>query len=96
MRIIAVAAVISLAAAPALAADPVEGEWLNPRGNAKIRIWVSRIPGPNDPLMANPYKWVPQAAGVGVQLITGSTEKPFGFREQGFYGFGVGVLARGI
>ncbi|KCB24850.1 DUF2612 domain-containing protein [Bordetella hinzii] len=65
-------------------------------GNAKIRIWVSRIPGPNDPLMANPYKWVPQAAGVGVQLITGSTEKPFGFREQGFYGFGVGVLARGI
>lgn len=65
-------------------------------GNAKIRIWVSRIPGPNDPLMANPYKWVPQAAGVGVQLITGSTEKPFGFRQQGFYGFGVGVLARGI
>jgi hypothetical protein len=46
--------------------------------------------------MANPYKWVPQAAGVGVQLITGSTDKPFGFREQGFFGFGVGVLARGI
>ena len=65
-------------------------------GNAKIRIWVSRIPGPNDPLMANPYKWVPKAAGVGVQIISGSTEKPFGFREQGFYGFGVGVLARGI
>ncbi|MHA7123972.1 DUF2612 domain-containing protein [Achromobacter xylosoxidans] len=65
-------------------------------GNAKIRIWVSRIPGPNDPLMVNPYKWVPAAAGVGVQIISGSTEKPFGFREQGFYGFGAGVLAREI
>ncbi len=65
-------------------------------GNAKIRIWVSRIPGPNDPLMINPHKWVPKAAGVGVQIISGSTEKPFGFRGQGFYGFGVGVLARRI
>lgn len=65
-------------------------------GNAKIWIWVSRLPGPNDPLMANPYRWVPQAAGVGVQLVTGSTEKPFGFRGQRFYGFGVGVMARGI
>jgi len=65
-------------------------------GNATIRIWVSRIPGPNDPLMTNPYKWVPKAAGVGVQIISGSTEKPFGFREQGFFGFGVGVLARRI
>ncbi|WP_454691119.1 DUF2612 domain-containing protein [Achromobacter aloeverae] len=65
-------------------------------GNAKLRIWVSRIPGPSDPLMADPYRWVPTAAGVGVQLISGSTEKPFGFRNQGFYGFGEGVLARGI
>lgn len=65
-------------------------------GNAKIRIWVSKVPGPGDALMGNPYRWVPQAAGVGVQIITGSTEIPFGFREQGFYGFGVGVMARGV
>ncbi|SSW67335.1 hypothetical protein AVE30378_02568 [Achromobacter veterisilvae] len=65
-------------------------------GNAKIRIWIDRIPGPNDPLMTNPYKWVPKLAGVGVQFISGSTDKPFGFRGQGFYGFGVGVLARRI
>lgn len=65
-------------------------------GNAKIIIWVSRIPGPNDPLMANPKRWVPKVAGVGVQLITGSTETPFGFSNQGFYGFGVGVMAREI
>lgn len=65
-------------------------------GNAKIRIWISKIPGPSDVLMANPYRWVPKAAGVGVKIITGSTEKPFGFSNQGFYGFGVGVMARGI
>lgn len=65
-------------------------------GNAKVRIWVSRIPGPNDPLMVNPYRWIPTAAGVGVQILTGSTEKPFGFINQGFFGFGVGVMSRAI
>jgi len=65
-------------------------------GNARIKIWVSRIPGPNDALMIDPAKWVPKAAGVGVKIISGSTETPFGFREQGFYGFGAGVLARRI
>jgi len=65
-------------------------------GNAKIRIWVSKVPGPGDVLMGDPYRWVPKLAGVGVQIITGSTEQPFGFISQGFYGFGVGVMARGI
>lgn len=65
-------------------------------GNAKIIIWVSRIPGPNDPLMANPLRWIPKLAGVGVALISGSTERPFGFSNQGFYGFGDGIMARQI
>lgn len=65
-------------------------------GNAKIIVWASRIPGPNDPLMVNPKRWIPKAAGVGVQLVSGSTETPFGFANQGFYGFGVGVMAREI
>ncbi|VFR81301.1 FIG00698733: hypothetical protein [plant metagenome] len=65
-------------------------------GNAKIRIWVSKVPGPGDALMGDPYRWVPKLAGVGVQIITGSTERPFGFINQGFFGFGVGVMARGI
>jgi hypothetical protein len=65
-------------------------------GNAWIRIWVSKIPGPTDVLMSNPYRWVPKAAGVGVKIITGSSETPFGFSDQGFYGFGVGVMTRGI
>ena len=38
MRAIAAAAVLSLAAAPALAADPVEGEWLTQSGSGKVRI----------------------------------------------------------
>src|SRR5690606_9849776 len=33
-------------------------------GNAKFDLWVSRIPGPNDPLMVNPYRWIQKAAGV--------------------------------
>lgn len=64
-------------------------------GNAKIAVWVNRLPGPNDPFMINPQRWVPKAAGVGLR-ITASTDVPFGFVEQGFYGFGVGVMARGI
>lgn len=64
-------------------------------GNAKIAIWVNRLPGVSDPLMVNARRWVPKAAGVGLTL-TASTDKPFGFVNQGYYGFGVGVMARGI
>ncbi|MCH4224537.1 MAG: DUF2612 domain-containing protein [Alcaligenes faecalis] len=65
-------------------------------GNAKLNIWISALPGPNNPLMADPYQWVPAAAGVGVHILTGSNDKPFGFTSQGFYGFGIGMLARVI
>lgn len=64
-------------------------------GNAKIAVWVNRLPGVSDPLMINARRWVPKAAGVGLTL-TASTDTPFGFVSQGFYGFGVGVMARGI
>lgn len=64
-------------------------------GNAKISVWVNRLPGVSDPLMVNPERWVPKAAGVGLRL-TASTDMPFGFVSQGFFGFGVGVMARGI
>lgn len=43
--------------------------------------------------MADPRRWVPKAAGVGILTITTSPETPFGFKNQGFYGFGVGVMA---
>jgi hypothetical protein len=64
-------------------------------GNAKIAVWVNRLPGASDPLMVNARRWVPKAAGVGLRL-TASTDVPFGFLEQGYSGFGVGVMARGI
>lgn len=65
------------------------------RGNAKIAVWVNRLPGASDPLMVNARRWVPKAAGVGL-VLTASTDVPFGFSNQGYFGFGVGVMARGI
>lgn len=38
MRAIILAAAVSLAAGPALASDPVEGEWLTQGGSGKVRI----------------------------------------------------------
>ena len=38
MRTLTLAAALTLIAAPALAADPVEGEWLTPAGTAKVKI----------------------------------------------------------
>ena len=38
MRAFALAAVLTLAAPPAFAADPVEGEWLTQSGSGKVRI----------------------------------------------------------
>jgi len=38
MRALILAAGLTLAAAPALAADPVEGEWLTQEATAKVRI----------------------------------------------------------
>lgn len=65
-------------------------------GNAKMIIWIDKLPGVNDPLLVNARRWIPKLAGVGVQILLGSEGKPFGFVEQGFYGFGVGSLARDI
>ena len=64
-------------------------------GNAKIAVWVNSLPQAGDPLASNPTRWIPSAAGVGI-TITASNEMPFGFSNQGFYGFGAGMLARGI
>jgi hypothetical protein len=64
-------------------------------GNAKIFVWINRLPSMNDPLMLNPRRWVPKAAGVGL-IMTASNSTPFGFSNQGFYGFGVGMMAREI
>ena len=51
MRAIAFAAVLSLAAGPALAADPVEGDWLTQSGSGKVKI--APCPGKADRLCGN-------------------------------------------
>lgn len=59
MRAFALAAVLSLAAAPALAADPVEGEWLTQGGAAKVRI--GPCPGKADRMCGN-ISWLKNPA----------------------------------
>ncbi|CAP41329.1 DUF2612 domain-containing protein [Bordetella petrii] len=65
-------------------------------GNAKVRIWMNRIPSTAEALLNDPHRWIPVAAGVGIKVITVSSDKPFGFLNQGYYGFGVGVISHDI
>ncbi|GAB1578681.1 DUF2612 domain-containing protein [Bordetella petrii] len=65
-------------------------------GNAKITVWMNRLPKPGEALLNDPERWIPVAAGVGIKRVTVSGEKPFGFKNQGFFGFGVGVFAHNI
>lgn len=63
-------------------------------GNAKLGVWFNSTPDTNPALLINPTRWVPAMAGVGVDLLANTDEKPFGFISQGLFGFGEGVLAR--
>lgn len=65
-------------------------------GNAKIGVWFNTTLETNPALLLNPARWVPALAGVGVDLLSNTDEKPFGFLSQGLYGFGEGVMARGV
>ena len=58
MRITALAASLILFAAPAFAADPVEGEWVPPDGGSKVRIGAC----PSAPSqMCGVVSWLPAA-----------------------------------
>ena len=58
MRTALLAASLLLMAAPAYAADPVEGEWLTPGGASKVRISAC----PNKPdQMCGVISWLPAA-----------------------------------
>lgn len=59
MRALILAAGLALAAAPALAADPVEGEWLTQGGTAKVRI--GPCPGKAD-RMCGAISWLKNPA----------------------------------
>ncbi len=59
MRAITLALGLTLAAAPALAADPVEGDWLTQTGTGKVRI--APCPGKADRLCGSIF-WLKNAA----------------------------------
>lgn len=63
MRTAALVASLLFAAAPAFAADPVEGEWLTPGGGSKVRIGAC----PNQPgQMCGVISWLPPAKAKNV------------------------------
>jgi uncharacterized protein (DUF2147 family) len=58
MRTAALAVALLLSAAPAWAADPIEGEWLTPDGGSKVRIAAC----PDKPeQMCGVVSWLPAA-----------------------------------
>lgn len=66
-------------------------------GPASLRVFVSRWNDGSDPLLNTAERWVPKAAGVGLQLMLGGVpSETFGFAEQGFAGFEVGRFAQEI
>lgn len=65
-------------------------------GNAKMGVWFNSTPDTNPAMMVSPARWVPKAAGVGAYLIANTDTKPFGFINQGLYGFGEGIMARQV
>jgi len=62
-------------------------------GNAKLGVWFNQTPDTNPSMLVNAARWVPALAGVGVDLLTSTDEKVFGFLSQGLFGFGEGVMA---
>lgn len=65
-------------------------------GNAKIGVWFNTTPQTNPVMLADPLRWVPAAAGVGLELLSNTDDRPFGFSIQGLFGFGVGRMTSRI
>jgi uncharacterized protein (DUF2147 family) len=72
MRTLIAAAVLSLAATPALAADPVEGDWLVQGGGAKVRI--ARCAGKPD-RMCGVFTWL-KSEKPGQPLLDAKNPNP--------------------
>lgn len=61
-------------------------------GNANIRVFIPAN-AQQSVFLSSIKKYIPKAAGVGIQVVLGGTEKPFGYAEQGYFGYGVGSYA---
>jgi hypothetical protein len=62
-------------------------------GNASMTVSIGRVLDQSSILYADAQGFIPRAAGVGLTLIQFNPAHPFGFIEQGYFGFGDGVLA---
>lgn len=63
-------------------------------GPGKIELWVGRIPSADEGLGRVVPDYLPRAAGISISIVFWSPDLPFGFRSNGHFGFGVGVMAR--
>lgn len=63
-------------------------------GPGKIELWVGRIPSQDEGLGRVIPDMLPRLAGVSINIIFWEPLLPFGFANNGHFGFGVGVLAR--
>lgn len=61
-------------------------------GNAKVRVFIP-VSAQQSVFLSTIKQYIPKAAGVGIQIILGGTQKPFGYAEQGYFGYGVGTYA---
>lgn len=62
-------------------------------GNASLTISIGRVLDTSSILYADALGFIPRAAGVGVTLIQFDPSHPFGFSNQGYFGFGDGRMA---
>lgn len=65
-------------------------------GNARLGVWFNTTEQTNPAMLADPLRWVPAAAGVALELLSNTDDKPFGFSNQGLFGFGEGSMTSRI
>ncbi len=67
---------------------------LKDMGNATVFVFVGRILTVNDVLFSDAKAFIPKAAGVTVLMSEYDPTRVFGFSNQGYLGFGKGIMAR--
>lgn len=67
---------------------------LQESGNAKIRIGIGKELTEEQKALSNALNLIPKPGGVGIEIKSTFSGSVFGFRHQGFKGFGEGVFAK--
>ncbi len=62
-------------------------------GDASMTVSIGRVLDISSILYADALGFIPRAAGVGITLIQFNPDHPFGFSNQGYFGFGDGRMA---